>query len=70
MKLDWKKVAFEIPCPKCQEVIDKYENLEENQWNYVQAKSPDPLRDYHKCPHCQRMWAILQPHTDEDPLEK
>ena len=56
---------MEIPCPVCQKKVDSYENLHDDEWKFIDQRSPDPLRDYHKCPHCEQMWSILKPHTDE-----
>ena len=65
MKLNWENIPIEITCPACQERRDKYENLAQGQWKYIAVKNPDPLRDYHKCPHCKRIWTILTKHSDE-----
>lgn len=65
MKLNWGKVPLDLLCPNCQQKIDRYENLLDNEWKFILQKTPDPLQDYHKCPQCQQMWAILKPHTDE-----
>ncbi len=65
MKVKWGKVPLELTCPKCQDKLDKYEELSKSQWKFIIPKTPDPLQDYHKCPRCQRVWAILRSHTDE-----
>jgi hypothetical protein len=65
MKLNWDRIPIEIACPACQERIDTYENLTRGQWQYIIVKNPDPLRDYHKCPYCQRIWVIIEPHSDD-----
>jgi rubredoxin len=66
VKLDWNKIPIELPCPKCQGEEDAYEELEEDEWRFVLSKNQEPLKDYHKCPHCEKVWIILRPHIDED----
>ncbi len=65
MKVNWGKVPLEIPCPVCQSKRESYDNLREDEWKFIDQKGPDPLQDYHKCPQCEQMWAILKPHRDE-----
>jgi hypothetical protein len=43
MKLNWEQIPIEIACPDCQERIDQYENLLQEQWKHIIVKNPDPL---------------------------
>lgn len=65
MKVNWGNVPIELCCPKCMGEEDHYENLKQDEWKFLMIKTPEPLKDYHKCPQCNRMWQILKPHTDE-----
>ncbi|MHA1129670.1 MAG: hypothetical protein ACTSRC_20755 [Candidatus Helarchaeota archaeon] len=65
MKLNWKKIPIELPCPNCQGKEDPYEEIQDAEWRYILPKTHESLKDYHKCPQCKKVWILLRDHIDQ-----